>query len=153
MSPRVPPMRIRLLPALLAALALAVALASCGGGGTSTVTETVMRHAKSQGVTLLPAVAGGGAAVKPATYSFSVDGDLTAKNLEWHAWGEAKATAFGTLIERPASGLVDTFQGSVTASAPKTCKGVRYYTEVFPHLPKQADFIPTEPTKLSTPCD
>jgi hypothetical protein len=145
----------RLLPALVAALALTVALASCGGGTTTvTRTETVMRHSKApSGVTLLPAVAGGVYSVRPATYSFSVDGDLVAKGLDWHSWGEAKATAFGTLTEHPASGLVDTFQGSVTASAPKTCKGVRYYTEVFAHLPKQADFVPSEPTKLSTPCD
>jgi hypothetical protein len=145
----------RLLPALVAALALVVVLASCGGGGSSTgKTETVMRHAKKKsGQTFLPEVAGNRRFVEPATYSFSVDGDLVAKNLDWHGWGEPKATAFGTLAEHPASGLVDTFQGSVTASAPKTCQGATYYTEVFAHVPKQADFVPTEPTKLSTPCD
>jgi hypothetical protein len=144
----------RLLPALLVVLALAVALASCGGGTTTVVkTTTVMRQAHpSPGTTFLPAVATRGYFVKPATYSFSVDGDLVAKSLAWHSWGEAKATAFGTLVERPASGLVDTFSGSVTASAPRTCHGARYYTEVFPHLPSQADFVPTEPTKLTTPC-
>jgi hypothetical protein len=145
----------RLLPALAAALALAVALASCGGGGaTSTRTETVMRHAKKKsGQTFLPDVATDRRFVEPTTYSFSVDGDLVAKSLDWHGWGEAKATAFGTIAERPASGLVDTFQGSVTASAPRTCEGATYYTEVFAHVPKQADFVPTEPTKLSTPCN
>jgi hypothetical protein len=144
----------RLLLALVAALALAVVLASCGGGGSSTSkTETVMRHAKKKsGQTFLPEVAGGRRFVEPTTYSFSVDGDLIAKSLDWHGWGEAKATAFGTIAEHPASGLVDTFQGSVTASAPKTCQGATYYTEVFAHVPKQADFVPTEPTKLSTPC-
>jgi hypothetical protein len=132
----------RLLPALLAALVLAVALAACGGGGSSTVTErTVMRHSEPQhGETLLPAVGGHGAFVKPATYSFSVDGDLVGKELAWHGWGEPKATAFGTLVEIP-------------ASAPKRCQGATYYTQVFPNLPPQADFVPTEPTKLSTPCD
>jgi hypothetical protein len=145
----------RLLLTMLAALALAVALAACGGGGSSTPsTETVMRHSEPQhGETLLPAVSGQGAFVKPANYSFSVDGDLVGKELAWHSWGEAKATAFGTLVERPASGLKDTFNGSVTASAPKKCQGATYYTQVFPHLPPQADFVPTEPTKLSTPCD
>ena len=145
----------RLLLALLAALALAVALAACGGGGTTTVHEkTVMRHSEPQhGETLLPAVSGQGTFVKPANYSFSVDGDLVGKELTWHGWGEAKATAFGTLVERPASGLKDTFNGSVTASAPQKCQGATYYTQVFPHLPPQADFVPTEPTKLSTPCD
>ena len=145
----------RLLLALAAALALAVALAACGGGGTTTVHEkTVMRHSEPQhGETLLPAVSGQGAFAKPANYSFSVDGDLVGKELAWHGWGEPKATAFGTLVERPASGLKDTFNGSVTASAPKSCKGARYYTEVIAHLPKQADFVPTEPTKLKTPCD
>jgi hypothetical protein len=145
-----------LLPALAAALALAVALSSCGGGGSTTITrtQTVMRHAKMKsGETYLPAVATGRRFVEPATYSFSVDGDLVAKSLDWHGWGEAKATAFGTIAEHPASGLVDTFQGSVTASAPMTCEGARYYTEVFAHVPKQADFVPTEPTKLTTPCD
>jgi hypothetical protein len=149
-------MRMRFLLILVAALALALALASCGGGGSSTVTrtETVMHHAKKKsGQVFLPEVSGGGRLVEPATYRFSVDGDLVAKSLEWHGWGEAKATAFGTLAEHPASGLVDTFQGSVTVSRPQTCEGVRYYTEVFAHLPKQADFVPTEPTKLSTPCD
>jgi hypothetical protein len=145
----------RLLPILAAALALAIVLASCGGGGsTSSTTETVMHHAKKKsGQTFLPDVATNQRYIEPATYSFSVDGDLVAKSLEWHGWGEAKATAFGTIAEHPASGLVDTFQGSVTASAPKTCQGATYYTEVFAHVPKQADFVPTEPTKLSTPCD
>jgi hypothetical protein len=145
----------RLLPIVAAALALIVALASCGGGGSTTITEkTVMRHAQPQsGPTFLPDVATTRHFVKPATYRFSVDGDLIAKGLEWHGWGEAKATAFGTIDERPASGLVDTFSGSVTASAPRTCEGARYYTEVIAHVPKQADFVPTEPTKLSTPCD
>jgi hypothetical protein len=144
----------RLLLTMLAALALAVALAACGGGGSSTPsTKTVMRHSEPQhGETLLPAISGQGAFVKPANYSFSVDGDLVGKELAWHGWGESKATAFGTLIERPASGLKDTFNGSVTASAPKKCQGATYYTQVFPHLPPQADFVPTEPTTLSTPC-
>jgi hypothetical protein len=144
----------RLLPALLAALALGVVLASCGGGGTTTVTEkTVMRKAQPQsGKTYLPDVAGASHLVEPSTYRFSVDGDLIGKNLDWHSWGEGKAVAFGTLIERPASGLVDTFSGSVTASAPRVCSGASYYTEVFAHLPPQADFVPTEPTKLTTPC-
>ena len=144
----------RLLPALLAALALAVALASCGGGGSTTVTQrTVMDKAHPQsGATFLPDVAGARRFVKPPTYRFSADRDLVAKGLEWHGWGEAKATAFGTIAERPASGLLDTFSGSVTASAPRICDGTRYYTEVMAHVPKQADFVPTKPTKLSTPC-
>ncbi|MFT3865855.1 MAG: hypothetical protein QM729_16440 [Solirubrobacterales bacterium] len=137
---------------LLAALAAAVSLAACGG--TTTVTETtVMRHAEpAHGNTLLPLVTGHGGVVKPAAYRFSVDGDLIGKNLTWHGWGEAKAVAFGKLIERPASGLLDTFSGSVTASGLRTCKGAAYYTEVFPHLPAQADYVPTEPIKLETPC-
>lgn len=146
----------RLLPALAAVLALGLVLASCGGGGSTTIThtQTVMRHAKKRsGQTYLPDVATSRRFVEPATYSFSVDGDLVAKSLDWHGWGEAKATAFGTIAEHPASGLVDTFQGSVTASAPITCNGATYYTEVFAHVPKQADFVPTEPTKLTTPCD
>jgi hypothetical protein len=144
----------RLLPALLAALALAVVLASCGGGGTTTVTEkTVMRHAEPKhGETLLPTISGQGGLVEPTTYSFSVDGDLIGKELNWHSWGEAKAVAFGTMIEHPASGLVDRFAGSVTASAPRKCHGATFYTEVFAHLPPRADFVPTEPTKLETPC-
>jgi hypothetical protein len=143
----------RLLPALLAILALAVGLAACGGGGTTTVTvTTVMRKSQpAAGKTFLPDVTGA-KFVKPGTYRFSVDGDLTGKNLDWHGWGEPKTTAFGTLVERPASGLVDTFTGSFTASAPIKCQGATYYTEVFPHLPPQADFVPTEPTKLATPC-
>jgi hypothetical protein len=144
----------RLLPVLLAALALAVVLASCGGGGSSTGTErTVMRKAQpGAGETYLPDVTGRNF-VKPASYGFGGDGNLTATKLDWHGWGEAKATAFGTIAEHPASGLVDTFSGSVTASAPKDCNGARYYTEVMAHLPKQADYVPSEPTKLTTPCD
>ena len=143
----------RLLPALLAALALAVLLASCGGGDSSTVAEkTVMREAQQgSGKTYLPDVTGRNF-VKPASYGFGGDGDLTATKLDWHGWGEAKATAFGTIAEHPANGLVDTFPGSVTASAPKTCNGARYYTKVMAHLPKQADYVPTESTKLPTPC-
>ena len=144
----------RLLPALLAALALAVVLASCGGGTTTVIEKTVMRRSQpAPGQTFLPDVATTRHFVKPATYSFSVDGDLVAKGLDWHGWGESTTTAFGTIAEHPASGLVDTFSGSVTASAPQTCDGARYYTEVMAHVPKQADFVPTEPTKLSTPCD
>jgi hypothetical protein len=146
----------RLFPALAAALLSALDLASCGGGGSTTITrtQTVMQHAKKKsGQTFLPDVAGARRFVEPTSYSFSVDGDLVAKSLDWHGWGEAKATAFGTIAEHPASGLVDTFQGSVTASAPQSCEGARYYTEVFAHVPKQADFVPTEPTRLSTPCD
>ncbi|HVV88912.1 MAG TPA: hypothetical protein VHB53_00325 [Solirubrobacterales bacterium] len=146
----------RLLPTSLAALALAVVLASCGGaGGPTTATEkTVMRKSRpAPGQTFLPDVATTRRFVKPATYRFSVDGDLIAKGLDWHGWGESTATAFGTIAERPASGLVDTFSGSVVASAPRTCEGARYYTEVMAHVPKQADFVPTEPAKLSTPCD
>jgi len=143
-----------LVPALLAALALAVAVASCGGDSTTAPRKTVMRKSQSgSGPTFLPDVAGTRRFVKPATYRFGGDGDLTAKNLDWHAWGEPTATAFGTIAEHPANGLVDTFSGSVTASAPRTCNGARYYTKVMAHLPKQADFVPTEPTKLSTPCD
>ena len=144
----------RLLLAVSAALALAVVLVSCGSGSSSTVTErTVMRQSQpGSGTTYLPDVTGRNF-VKPASYGFGGDGDLTATKLEWHGWGEAKATAFGTIAEHPASGLVDTFSGSVVASAPKTCKGARYYTEVIAHVPKQADFVPTEPTKLKTPCD
>jgi hypothetical protein len=145
----------RLLLALLAVLALAIALASCGGGDNSTINEkTVMRKAQpGPGATYLPDVATNRHFVKPATYRFSGDGDLTAKELNWHGWGEATATAFGTIAEHPANGLVDTFSGSVTASAPRTCNGARYYTEVMAHLPKQADYVPSEPTKLTTPCD
>jgi hypothetical protein len=143
----------KLLPALLAVLALAAVLASCGGGGGSSVTErTVMKKSQAgAGTTYLPDVTGRNF-VKPASYSFGGDSNLTATKLRWHGWGEAKATAFGTIAEHPANGLVDTFDGSVTASAPKSCKGARYYTEVMAHVPKQADFVPTEPTRLKTPC-
>ena len=147
-------MRARaLLTGAVAAGTLALALASCGSGTTTVIEKTVMREAKpAPGTTYLPDV-NGRRFVEPPAYRFSVDGDLIGKGLKWHGWGEAKATAFGTMVERPASGLVDTFQGSVTASAPETCQGATYYTQVFPHLPKQADFVPTEPTKLYTPCD
>jgi hypothetical protein len=145
----------RLLPGLLAALALAVVLASCGGGGATTIHETtVMRKSQpAAGTTYLPDVATNRHFVKPATYRFSVDGDLIANSLDWHGWGESTATAFGTIAEHSANGLVDTFSGSVTASAPRTCDGARYYTQVMAHVPKQADFVPTESTKLTTPCD
>ena len=145
----------RLFPALLAALALAVVLASCGGGGSSSsaTIKTVMGKSQpASGTTYLPDVTGRNF-VKPTSYGFGGDGDLTATKLEWHGWSEAKATAFGTIAEHPANGLVDTFSGSVVASAPKACQGARYYTEVMAHLPKQADYVPTEPTKLPTPCD
>ena len=104
-----------------------------------------MRHAKKKsGQTFLPDVATGRRFVEPSTYSFSVDGDLVAKSLDWHGWGEAKATAFGTLAEHPASGLVDTFQGSVTASAPQTCEGAPTTPRSSPTRRKQADFVPTD---------
>lgn len=142
----------RVLPALFA---LAVALASCGGGGGTTVIEkTVMRKSQpTRGQTFLPDITANRRFVKPATYRVSVDGDVIAKGLQWHGWGESTATAFGMIAEHPANGLVDTFSGSLTASAPRSCDGARYYTEVMAHLPKQSDFVPTGPTKLSTPCD
>jgi hypothetical protein len=145
----------RLLPTLLAALALAVVLASCGGGGSTTVIHehTVMKKAQpAKGKMYLPDVLGKNS-VKPAKYSFSVDGDLVGTSLDWHGWGEAKATAFGKLEERSANGLVDTFDGSVTASKPVRCKGATYYTRVMAHVPPQANFVPSGPTKLDTPCD
>jgi hypothetical protein len=145
----------RLLPILAAALVLAIALASCGGGGTTTVTERteILREAKpAKGKMYLPDVIGK-RFVKPVRYSFSADGDLIGTSLDWHGWGEAKATAFGKLEERSANGLVDTFSGSVTASKPIRCKGATYYTRVMAHVPPQANFVPTEPTKLDTPCD
>jgi hypothetical protein len=143
-----------LLRTLPATLALAIALASCGGGGSSVTDTTVMRKAHAApGATYLPDVATSRHFVKPATYRFGGDGDLTAKGLRWHGWGEGKATAFGTIAEHPANGLVDTFSGSVTASAPRSCGGARYYTEVMAHVPKQADLVPSGPTRLKTPCD
>ena len=141
----------RLFPVLLAALALAVALASCGGGGTTTVQKDYLKSGKTEGI-YLPDVATGRPLVRPPTYRFSADGDLIAKELEWGVWGPTLATASATLVERPASGLVDTFAGRVVASQPRRCHGALYYTEVFAHLPPQADFVPTEPTKLTTPC-
>jgi hypothetical protein len=138
-----------------AALALAIVLASCGGGGSTTVTERteILREAKpAKGRMFLPDVLGKNS-VKPAKYSFSVDGDLVGTSLDWHGWGEAKATAFGKLEERSANGLVDTFSGSVTASKPVRCKGATYYTRVMAHVPPQANFVPGGPTKLDTPCD
>jgi hypothetical protein len=146
--------RRRLLPTLFAALALAVVLASCGGGSTTIIHEhTVMKKATpAAGPTYLPDVVGN-RSMKPANYNFSADGDLVGRGLAWHGWGEAKATAFGKLEERSANGLVDTFSGSVTVSKPVKCKGATYYTQVMAHLPPQADFVPTEPTTLSTPCD
>lgn len=144
----------RILPALLAALALAAVLASCGGNSSTATEKTVMRTAQSApGKTYLPDLASGRHLVKPTTYRFGGDGDLTAKGLRWHGWGEPKATAFGRIAEHPANGLLDTFSGSVTAAAPRTCNGARYYTEVMAHVPKQADYVPTEATKLKTPCD
>jgi hypothetical protein len=145
----------RLIPTALAALVAAVVLASCGGGGTTTIHERteILREAKpKQGKMYLPDVLGN-RAVKPAKYSFSADGDLVGTSLDWHGWGEAKATAFGKLEERSANGLVDTFSGSVTASKPVRCKGATYYTRVMAHVPPQAAFVPSGPTKLSTPCD
>jgi hypothetical protein len=144
----------RLFAVLLAALALAVVLASCGGGGSSSSgRETIMKKSQpGAGRTYLPDPSGRNF-VKPASYGFGGDGDMTATKLDWHGWGESKATAFGTISQHPANGLVDSYSGSVTASAPKTCKGARYYTRVMAHLPKQADYVPTEPTQLKTPCD
>ena len=93
-------------------------------------------EAGGAGTTFLPDVPARTSSSR-ATYSFSVDGDLVGKGLDWHGWGEPKATAFGTLVERPASGLVDTFSGSVTASAPRRCKGATYYTRSSPTCPRR----------------
>lgn len=152
---------MRLLPALLAALALGVVLASCGGGDTGSTAPQAATASKAatgkaqrrSSRTYLPAATSGRRLVEPRTYRFSIDGNLIARGLEWHRWGKARAVAFGRIVERPASGLVDTFAGRVTATAPRACNGARYYTEVMAHPPKQADYVPTEPTRLATPCD
>lgn len=144
----------RLFPTLVATLALAVVLASCGGDDGTTATQRAPTHEArpASGRTYLPDLSGR-PFVKPAGYAFGGDGNLTATKLDWRGWGKATATASGTIAEHPASGLVDTYDGRVTASVPRTCNGARYYTEVMAHVPKQADFVPTEPTKLATPCD
>lgn len=146
------PLSFRLLLPL-AALVGALVLASCGGGSTTTVerTVTVMKTRKAPAAVFLPDVTGRHL-VKPRTYSLSVDGDLVMKNLSWKGWGGASATATGKAQERPASGLVDTFSGSIRASKPRVCAGARYYTEVTVRVPPQAPLVPTEPTRLETPC-
>jgi hypothetical protein len=141
-----------LLPAL--ALPAALALASCGGGSATTTVErtvTVMKTREAP-ATLLPDVLGQNH-VEPRTYSFSADGDLVVVNLKWQNWGRSRARARGRIEERPASGLTDSFAGSVEAFAPVNCHGRRYYTEVFAKVPPQAPFVPEGPTKLDTPCD
>jgi hypothetical protein len=140
---------------LIAALALVgtLALASCGGSGSTTTVErtvTVMKTRKA-GPAYLPDVLGR-YLVKPGTYAFSADGDLVMKNLKWRGWGSDSATATGKIEERPASGLIDTFTGSMRASKPEACRGVRYYTEVSAVVPPQAPFVPAAPTTLQTPC-
>ena len=144
------PRRSRLLlPAL--ALAVALALASCGGGSTTTVERTVTVMKTRQPPTLLPDVLGRNH-VEPTTYSFSADGDLVMAKLRWQDWGKGRARARGRIDEHPASGLTDSFAGSMEAFAPVSCRGRRYYTEVFAEVPPQAPFVPSEPTKLDTPC-
>lgn len=146
------PLRARLLlPALAAAIALA--LASCGGGSTTTVERTVtVMKTRQAPTTLLPDVLGQNH-VEPTNYSFSADGDLTMANLRWRDWGQSRAHARGRVDEHPASGLLDSFAGSMEAFAPVRCHGRRYYTEVFAKVPPQAPFVPERPTKLDTPCD
>jgi hypothetical protein len=139
-----------LLPAL--ALLFAGALASCGGGSTTTVERTVkVMKTRKAPATLLPDVLGQNH-VEPPTYSFSADGDLVMKNLRWQDWGQSRARARGRIDEHPASGLIDSFTGSIEAFAPVNCHGRRYYTEVFARVPPQAPFVPEGPTKLATPC-
>jgi hypothetical protein len=146
------PARTRLVLAALALL-LVLALASCGGSSTTVEhTVTVMKTRKAPPPTYLTDVVSTRRYVKPRTYVFSADGDLVMKNLKWQAWGSDSATATGKIEERPASGLVDTFTGSMRAGKPETCKGARYYTEVFAQVPPQAPFVPAEPTPLATPC-
>jgi hypothetical protein len=146
------PIHARLLLATVAALT-ALALASCGGGSTTTVerTVTVMKSGKPP-ATLLPDVLGQNH-VEPRTYSFSVDGDLVLKTLKWQDWGRSRARARGHIEEHAASGLTDSFTGSMEAFAPVECQGRRYYTEAFAKVPPQAPFVPEGPTKLDTPCD
>ena len=67
--------------------------------------------------------------------------------------GASRAHARGRIEERPASGLIDSFAGSMEAFAPVSCHGRRYYTEVLAKVPPQAPFVPRGPTKLDTPCD
>jgi hypothetical protein len=145
------PLRARLLLATAAALA-ALAFASCGGGSTTIErTVTVMKSGKPP-ATLLPDVLGNNH-VEPVTYSFSVDGDLVMKKLKWQGWGRSRARARGRIEERAASGLTDSFNGSMEAFAPVECQGRRYYTEASAEVPPQAPFVPEGPTKLDTPCD
>ena len=148
-------MPLRAHPALPAlALVLVLALASCGGGSTTTAERpaTATNSRKAPLPLFLPDVTGR-RLVKPRTYSVTVDGDLVMKNLSWRGWGGASAKATGKAEERPASGLVDTFSGSIRASKPRICRGARYYTEVAVTVPPQAPYVPSAPTRLRTPCE
>lgn len=66
----------------------------------------------------------------PSTFQFSVNGDLIARGLRWHAWGTRTATARGrfTFSPRPAgSAAVITLGGTLRLRARVTCPDRRRY--------------------------
>ncbi len=155
----------RFIAGLTLAIALAIA-AGCGGSSNTTIiNQTVTAPATDEvvpggsttptGATNAPVMMDFGSQefTEPAEFSFSVNGDLTAGDLQWSGWGEPTAQADGQLAFRdyPSTKRVE-IPGTVTVSRLKECKGKNYYTRVSFDYGSGAPFDPNVPD-LPTPCD
>jgi hypothetical protein len=137
-------------------VAIVAFLTGCGGGDTTTVIERVVTSepaAEKPALLKLPTYEHW--LVKPATYSFAVDGSFVGKSLSWRDWGSPTTTGTGILEERDFSGDFNDrrrYRGAVIATGREECNGRDYYTEVEARLPANAIYVPEESTQLSTPC-
>jgi hypothetical protein len=132
------------------AVAICLLLAGCGGGSEPTVTPRVTATGTAPPAPTPPALAyasgarealrGGAVAVADFTYRVSVapskmnvNREQRLSGLRWSAWGGATTSARGhvtTLICEPncAQGTLQESTAQLVLSAPKSCRGGRFYT-------------------------
>src|SRR3954470_7059752 len=85
-------------PRVALALLVAVAAGAPGcGGETKTVTRTVTNGGASTTPAFIVDVLGK-RSEQPSEFTFSVNGDLVAKDLRWQDWGQDTATASATFV-------------------------------------------------------
>jgi hypothetical protein len=133
---------IAIAAAFFGTAALSLLASGCGGSENGSGRQTFIREIIDQGKKS-----------EPAELVFSVNGDLTAEELEWSDWGEPTATASGTFLVRDAArGGSGPVEGSLEVTNIHVCQGENYYTRGTATLPPEASFQPME-LRFSTPCE
>jgi hypothetical protein len=126
--------------------------AGCGGGGSKTVTVTDTTGGTSTTPAFIVDVLGK-RSEQPSEFTFSVNGDLVAKDLRWQDWGQDTATASATFVFNPAPHTSQTtVHGKFVATDLERCRAVSYYTTTRLTFDERPPFQPQVP-RLGTPCD